>query len=66
MTFCKILREKTTPGGLTVAAYENIDKYSSVPYYEIVIAENGIAREVIPAARTTWARKFNQVYNENK
>jgi len=66
MTFCKILKEKTTPSGKTISAWENVEKFSSVPYYEIVIAENGIAREVIPAARTTWARKFNQVYNENK
>ena len=60
MTFCKLLKETTLPNGDTVSAYENIDKYTSVPYYEIVVARGSIAYEVIPCAKTTWRKRFNQ------
>lgn len=66
MTFCKILKEETTPSGKTISAYENIEKYETVPSYQIIISVDGIAVDVIPAARTTWARKFKQALNENK
>lgn len=63
MTFCKLLAEKET-NGKTISAWENIDKYSSVPYYEITVSENGNAYEVIKTARTTWKKKFKEICNE--
>lgn len=66
MTFCRILKEETTPSGKTISAYENTEKYETVPSYQIIISVDGIAVDVIPAARTTWARKFKQALNENK
>lgn len=66
MTFCRILKEETTPSGKTISAYENVEKYETVPTYKIIISVDGIAVDVIPAARTTWKKAFTRAYNENK
>lgn len=65
MTFTKTLKE-TTKNGIQVQATENYDKYSSAPYYKIVIAKEGdpCALYVIDTARTTWRRKFRQTVEE--
>ena len=65
MTFTKTLKE-TTKNGIQVQATENYDKFSSAPYYQIVIAkeEDPRALYVIDTARTTWRRKFNQTVED--
>ena len=60
MTFCKVLATAERDGE-TVTAYENVDKYSSVKRYEIVVSRGSISIQVIPTARTTWKRKFNEL-----
>jgi hypothetical protein len=60
MTFCKVLATAERDGE-TVTAYENVDKFSSVKRYEIVVARESIAVQVIPTARTTWKKKFNEL-----
>lgn len=59
MTFSERLAEATS-NGKTVTAYKSIDKYASIYTYEITVANNGIAFEVIPAAKTTWKKKYNE------
>lgn len=46
-----------------ITAYEYVEKYESAKRYQIIISRNGIARIVIPTARTTWKRKFNELVN---
>lgn len=65
MTFYKTLKSATV-GDREVTAYEYTEKYATAPGYQIVISENGLGYEVIPAARTTWKRKFNQALQELK
>ena len=60
MTFCKVLANAERDGE-TVTAYENVDKFSSVKRYEIVVSRGSVAIQVIPTARTTWKRKFNEL-----
>lgn len=60
MTICKILAEKTV-GDKTVTAYENYDKFSNVPYYEIVVSQDSFAVEVIKTAKTTWKKRFRKI-----
>lgn len=60
MTFCKVLKSATV-GKDTVTAYENTDKYSTVPYYEIVVSRDGIGYHVEKTARTTWRKKFKEM-----
>ena len=66
MTFCRILKEETTPSGKTISAYENIEKYETVPTYEIYVSQNAYVIDVIHTARTTWKKAFTRAYNENK
>ena len=65
MTFYKTLKE-TTINEKTITAYERVEKFSSVPEYEIVISRDGIGYETIPVARTTWRKKFTQLVDENR
>lgn len=60
MTFCKPLAKKEKDGK-TITAWENLDKDSRIPRYEITISRDGIAYEVIKVARTTWKKKFNEI-----
>ena len=60
MTICKLLAE-AEKNGKTISVYENVDKFSACPYYEISISKDGIAYEVIKTAKTTWKRKFNEL-----
>lgn len=60
MTFCKVLKQSTI-GPDTVTAYENYDKFCSVPYYEIVVSRDGIGYQVEKTAKTTWRRKFKEM-----
>lgn len=60
MTFCKVLKQATI-GGYTVTAYENTEKFCTVPYYEIVTDRDGIAVDVEKTAKSTWRRKFRQI-----
>jgi hypothetical protein len=63
MTVCKLLAEKGKDGK-TISAWENLDKYSRVPYYEITVSRDSIAYQVIKTARTTWKKKFKEVCDE--
>lgn len=63
MTFCKQLKTAKI-GSETITAYENYEKFSMVPYYEIIVAREEIAVEVIKTAKTTWRKKFNQIMEE--
>ena len=64
MTFCKILKT-AVKDGKTITAEEKTDKYSVLPYYQIVIAdENGLAIDVIKTAKTTWKKQFNKLTEE--
>lgn len=60
MTFCKELMSKSN-GKDTITAWELWDKNSLTPRYEITISRDSIAYEVIPTARTTWKKKFNEI-----
>lgn len=57
MTFCKLLKEHKE-NGISVSAFEKTEKYEAFSTYEIVVAKGCTAVETIPAARTTWKRKF--------
>ena len=62
MTICKKLAEKQLKNGKTVKAYECIDKYSSIPKYEISIVNvNGFEIETIHTSKTTWKKKFKEL-----
>ena len=63
MTFCKQLKTAKI-GNETITAYENYEKFSTVPYYEIIVSREEIALEVIKTAKTTWRKKFNQIMEE--
>lgn len=63
MTICKILAT-TKKENYTITVYENYDKFSSIPYYQIVIAKKGIAIEVIKTSKTTWKKRFNKLIKE--
>lgn len=59
MTFCKVLAQgKNGPDDIIV--YECFDYNCPVPYYQIVISRDGIARLVERTARTTWRKKFKE------
>ena len=60
MTFCKVLAEKTS-GEYKIVAYENHDKDSRLPRYEIVKSKDGFGVESVRAARTTWKKRFNEM-----
>ena len=59
MTLCKRLAAGTLPDGKMVEAWERTDKNAVAPRYEVVISRDGISMEVIPAARTTWEKKYS-------
>ena len=59
MTFCKILAE-TQNGKKAVTAIEEYEKFSSVPRYSVVVSVDGIAVDVIRAAKTTWKKRFRE------
>ena len=61
MTFCKLLRQATLPNGDIVEAYANTEKFETIAKYEIVVSRNGIAYDVIPCAKTTWRKRFNDI-----
>lgn len=63
MTFCKQLA-KATKDGYEIEAYENTDKFESVPYYDITISKDGIVCDVIKTAKTTWKRKFKELISD--
>ena len=65
MTFTKTLKE-TTKNVIQVQATENYDKFSSAPYYQIVVAKEGDPRAlyVIDTARSTWRRKLKQTVED--
>lgn len=63
MTFCKILKE-AEKDGKTVTAYEKTEKYSAVPYYQIVISKDSRTIDVIKTAKTTWKKQFNKLMEE--
>jgi len=60
MTICKVLAEKTS-GDYEITAYENHDKDSRLPRYEIVKSKDGFCVEYVRAARTTWKKRFNEM-----
>lgn len=60
MTVCKVLAEKIS-GEYKIAAYENYDKDSRLPRYEIVKSKDGFGVEVVRAAKTTWKKRFNEL-----
>lgn len=63
MTFCKQLKTAKI-GSETITAYENYEKFSAVPYYEIIVSREEIAIDVIRTAKTTWKRKFKELTNQ--
>lgn len=63
MTFCKLLRETTLDNGDTVQAYAKTEKFESVASYEITISRGCVAYSVIPCAKTTWKKRFNEIVN---
>jgi len=63
MTIYKTLKETVRNDGMTVTAYEYIEKYSNVKNYIIVESKDGIGLFVSRCAATTWKRKFKQISN---
>ena len=59
MTFCKLLAENKKDN-ISVSAWENTEKFSSVPSYEIYVSKDSIAFITAKAAKTTWKKKFNE------
>lgn len=59
MTICKVLARGKN-GENDIIAYEKYDKYSSFPYYEIVVSHCEIATLCEKTARTTWKKRFSQ------
>lgn len=65
MTIYKTLKEQTV-NGKTITAYEYTDKYESRPKYCVVVSRDGLGYLNIKTARTTWAKKFNEIVNETR
>ena len=63
MTLSQTLKQ-TTANGYDITARIRTDKYSAYAEYSIAISRNDYAVEVIPAARTTWRKKFNQLVKD--
>ena len=61
MTICKKLAYKEFDNGKSVSVFEMIDKYSSVPRYELTISKNGFEVETIKVSKTTWKKRFDQI-----
>lgn len=62
MTVCKVLAQGKS-GADDVIVYQKYEKYDSMPYYEIVIARDGIAHLCERTARTTWKKRFRDITN---
>ena len=60
MTFCVKLAEKTQ-GDYRISAWEETEKFETIPTYSIMIEKNDTVYEVIKCARTTWKRRFNAI-----
>ena len=60
MTTCKVLAQGKN-GADDVIVYEKFEKFDSLPYYEIVVARDGLAYLCERTARTTWKRRFRQI-----
>ena len=63
MTICKKLAS-AEKHGKEIEAWEKHDEYSLSPRYEITISRDGIAEDVIKAAKTTWKRKFVELVED--
>lgn len=63
MTFCKLLAQHQT-GRYTVSAYQETDKFCSVPRYSVVVSRDGIGLHLTKAAKTTWRKKFRETVSE--
>lgn len=61
MTFCKLLVATTIKDGDAVTAWELWDKDSCSPRYEITVSRNGIEKETVKAAKTTWKKKYKSM-----
>ena len=67
MTFCKELRRETLKNGVTVTAWERIEKNSAVPSFSVTVCRDGLTVrrcDEHKTAKTTWRRKFNQILEE--
>ena len=60
MTICKVLAQGKRDG-YDVLVYEKYEKYCGNPYYEIIVAENGIAKLSEKTAKTTWKKRFKEI-----
>lgn len=63
MTLSQTLKQTTT-NGYDITARIRTDKHSLFTEYEITVSKNDYAVEVIPAARTTWNKKYNNAVKE--
>ena len=61
MTFCDRLMSRKK-GEKIITAWRLMDKNAQTFRYEITVSVDGIAQEAIKTARTTWRRKFDDVY----
>lgn len=59
MTIYTKLEEKKS-GNQTVTAWKKQEKYSNCFEYEIAVSVDDLVLHVIPTARTTWKKKFNE------
>ena len=60
MTVCKVLAQGKNKND-DVIVYEKYEKFCGNPYYEIVVARNGIAFLSERTAKTTWKKRFQQI-----
>ena len=60
MTFCKVLAQGKNRND-DVIVYEKYEKYCSVPYYEIVVAYDGVEKLSERTAKTTWKKRFKEI-----
>lgn len=60
MTICKVLAQGKN-GNNDVIVYEKYEKYCSAPYYEIVIAFDGVEMLSERTAKTTWKKRFKEI-----
>ena len=63
MTFCKVLKE-SRGSKYTVTAYEEIEKFETVPHYSVVVSEDCFGFIVCKTAKTTWRKKFKELERE--
>lgn len=63
MTFCTLLAQQQT-GRYTVSAYQETEKFCSVPRYSVTVSIDGIGLIETRAAKTTWRKKFHETVAE--